>query len=138
MSNKNGNGVVNAINQTMIKPFVVGGLCILADQLLLNERYLEKSLYYGAAATSGVFIASSSGLVLERYIPKQTYFDSSTMKTIEGRIAECGFGSLAYYGVSTFVLNSPFDKNDLMKKVAILIVADIISESMTRIIDDII
>ena len=70
MSNKNGNGVVNAINQTMIKPFVVGGLCIAADKFLLNEPYLEKSLYYGAAATSGVFIASSSGLVLDTFLSK--------------------------------------------------------------------
>ena len=139
MSNKVvGTGVVNTINQVVIKPVVVAGLCIAADKYLLQEPYLENSLYFGASAGAGVWIASTSGVFLEKYIASETFFDSATAKTVESRIIEVAFGSAAYLAVSKFVMNLPFNKDTMIKKLGVLILADVFAETFTRVIDDII
>ena len=139
MSNKVvGTGVVNTINQVLIKPVVVAGLCLIADKYLLSERYLENSIYFSASAGAGVWVASTSGVFLEKYIASETFFDSNTAKTVESRIIEVGFGSAAYLAVSKFVMNMPFNQDAMIKKLGILILADVLAETFTRVIDDVI
>ena len=131
-------GTVNVINQVFLKPAITGALCVAADKFILQERYLDRSLYFGGCAALGVCMGGSMGLLIEPYLPTETFFDSATAKTVEARIIEVGFGSSAYFLVSKFVLNSPFDQNDLLKKLGILIAADIAAETLARIVDDII
>ena len=51
---------------------------------------------------------------------------------------EVEFGSAAYLAVSKFVMNMPFNQNEMIKKLGVLILADVIAETFTRVIDDII
>ena len=129
-------GIAKIIDGVFVKPLVVGAICVAADKFLLNEPYLDKSLYFGGAASVGVFLASSSGLILDKYVPKQSYFDSETVKTLEARIVEVGFGAISYYGVSSLLLNIPFNKNELLKKLGILVVADVLSETLIRVMNE--
>ena len=129
-------GIFKIIDGVFVKPLVVGAICVAADKYLLQEAYLENSLYFGGAAAAGVMVASSSGMILDRFVPKQTYFDSETVKTIEARFAEVLFGSTAYYGISTVVLGMPFNRDILMKKLGVLVVADIASETLIRVMNE--
>ena len=56
-------------------------------------------------------------------------------RTLEGRILEIGLGTGATYGLNKFVFNNDLNPNDLMKKVGVIVAADVIGEYITAYIE---
>ena len=125
--------VVNIISQSAIKPLVVGSLCFVGDKYILQEPYFERSAIFGAVCGGSVFFASTAGQLIQPYLP-QNFMTSELAQTIEGRLIEVSLGAISYGIVSKFVLNTEFNKDEMMKKLAILAVSDVVGEFVAKMI----
>ena len=108
-----------------LKPILTGGVIVLLDKFVLNQPDMTSSIYFGLAGTAGIFAAQNIVPMLPAQPSLSTMIDT---KTLESRVLEIGLGAGATYGINRFILNNDLRPNDLMQKVAIIAVADFISE----------
>ena len=125
--------VVNIVSMSVVKPLVVGSLCFAGDKFILQEPYFERSAIFGAVCGGSVFFAASCGQLIQPYLP-QNFMTNETFQTIEGRLVEIGLGAVSYGIVSKFVIGTEFNKDEMLKKLAILSVADVMGEFVAKMI----
>jgi hypothetical protein len=54
-------------------------------------------------------------------------------KALEGRIVEVACGSAAAYSLNRFVLKNEYTSQDLLYKIGIIVVADIVAETVCEL-----
>ncbi len=113
------------MSSLMQKPLLMAGAVVAIDRFVLKQTNLNNSLYFGVAGAIGVYTAGMVATMVPLPLPSGTYFDG---KTLELRILEITIGSGVAYGINRFVLKNDFNKNDMMLKVGVIAVADVISE----------
>ena len=109
----------------MQKPLLMAGAVVALDRFVLKNSNLNNSLYFGVAGAIGIYMGGMVAKAIPLPLPSGDYFDG---KTLELRIAEITIGTGVAYGLNRFVLKNDFNKNEMMKKVGVLAVADVISE----------
>ena len=125
--------VVNIISQSAVKPLIVASLCFVGDKYCLQEPYFERSAIFAGVCGGSVFFASTAGQLIQPYLP-QNFMTSELAQTIEGRLVEISLGAVSYGIVSKFVLNTEFNKDEMMKKLAVLAVSDVVGEFVAKMI----
>ena len=113
------------MSSLMQKPLLMAGAVVALDRFVLKNSNLNNSLYFGVAGAIGIYMGGMVAKAIPLPLPSGDYFDG---KTLELRIAEITIGTGVAYGLNRFVLKNDFNKNEMMKKVGVLAVADVISE----------
>ena len=115
-----------------VKPLAAAGVAILLDKFVLNQQDMNSSLYFGASTGAGVLVAG----LLASYLPdisgtiKTTSFYNAN--TVEKRLLEIGLAAGGSYAVNNLILkNTSYTNEDLMKRLAVVVASDFISEYMT-------
>ena len=120
------------MNADYVKPLAAAGVAILLDKFVLNQQDMNSSLYFGASTGAGVLVAG----LLASYLPdisgtiKTTSFYNAN--TVEKRLLEIGLAAGGSYAVNNLILkNTSYTNEDLMKRLAVVVASDFISEYMT-------
>ena len=107
-----------------LKPLLTGACVVALDEYALGQTNLNSSIYFGLAASVGIFTAQ----LITPMIPKQGSGTMIDPRTLEGRILEVGLGTGSTYVLNRFVLNNDLNPNDLLMKVGVIAAADFASE----------
>ncbi len=109
-----------------LKPFLVGGLIIAADKFLLNQPNMNSSLYFGISGVAGIYLSQN----LAQMLPSNQGQISTMIdvKTLETRMLEVSLGAGATYAINKFALKNDLRPNDLLNKVGVILAADFIGE----------
>ena len=109
-----------------LKPFLVGGIIVAADKMILNQQDMNSSLYFGISGIAGIYAAQN----LAQMLPSNQGQISTMIdvKTLETRMIEVGVGAGATYAINKFALNNDLRPNDLLQKIGIIVAADFIAE----------
>ena len=114
----------NSISLDYLKPLIAGGVAIALDKFYLNEGNMNKSIMFGAATAAGVF----GGTLLGPMAPDIQLPILGNGKGLEQRILEIGAGSGIAYGVNTYVLKNNSFRDEMIQKLGVIVVADLVSE----------
>ncbi len=114
------------MNNNNLKPFLVGGLVIAADKLILNQPNMNSSLYFGASSVVGIYLAQN----LKKMLPSNQGQISTMIdvKTLETRMLEVSLGAGATYAINKFALKNDLKPNELIQKLGVIVAADFIGE----------
>ena len=109
-----------------LKPFLVGGIIVAADKMILNQQDMKSSLYFGIAGVAGIYAAQN----LAQMLPSNQGQISTMIdvKTLETRMLEIGVGAGATYAINKFALNNDLRPNDLLQKIGVIVAADFVAE----------
>ena len=109
-----------------LKPFLVGGIIVAADKMILNQQDMNSSLYFGVAGVAGIYAAQN----LAQMLPSNQGQISTMIdvKTLETRMLEIGVGAGATYAINKFALNNDLRPNDLLQKIGVIVAADFVAE----------
>ena len=113
------------MSNTMMKPLLTGAVIVGLDKFVLKQTNMNNSLYFGLAGAIGVYAGGMLATMIPLPLPSGDYFDG---KTLELRIAEITIGAGVGYGINAYVLKNDFNKQDMMKKLAVLAGADFVAE----------
>lgn len=114
------------ISETVLRPVVSGTVAVLLDRMVLKQTDLKKSLVFGASVGAGIAIGSFTANSL---IPDTTPTASfANGKQIGTRLLEIMAGSSSAFLVNKYVLKNSTDKVSVMKKMAVILVADVAGE----------
>lgn len=111
-----------------LKPIITAIVSTAGDKYILNQADMNKSLYFGVAVGAGVYLAS---MVTPMLPSSQGSMGDMSIKTLETRIAEIGLGAGAAYALNRYALNNEPNRNDMMKKLALIAGSDFIAEYIT-------
>ena len=112
------------MDNTLLKPVVVGMIAASIDKFYLGERNTMRSAYFGAAVAVGNYSAEYiAPLVNMLPIPTigKNLYDG---KTLVNRIVEVGSSTAVAYVLNKYVMNNDPYNNELLTRVAIIAVAD--------------
>jgi hypothetical protein len=120
------------MNADYVKPIAAIGVAVALDKYVLNQQDLNSSLYFGVATGAGI---AAAGL-FKAYLPdlSTTFATTSyySAKTVETRLLEVALATGAGYAVNTYVLkNTSYNNEDMMKRLAVVVATDFISEYMS-------
>ncbi len=120
------------MNADYVKPIAAIGIAIALDKYVLNQPDLNSSLYFGVATGAGV---AAAGL-FSTYLPdlSATFATTSnySAKTVEKRLLEVAMATGAGYAVNTYIFkNTTYNNEDFMKRLAVIVATDFISEYMS-------
>jgi hypothetical protein len=109
-----------------LKPFLVGGIIVAADKMILNQQDMNSSLYFGISGVAGIYAAQN----LAQMLPSNQGQISTMIdvKTLETRMLEIGVGAGATYAINKFALNNDLRPNDLLQKIGVIVAADFVAE----------
>jgi hypothetical protein len=111
-----------------LKPIITAIVATAGDKYILNQSDLNRSLYFGVAVGAGVY---ASQMITPMLPNSQGSLGDISMKTLETRIAEIGVGAGSAYAVNRYVLNNDMNRNDMMKKLALISASDFVAEYLT-------
>ena len=108
-----------------IKP-LVGGLVAggLDNWWLLNKDYQSNAIF-GATVAGSLYATQMVSGMIPALIPTAVL---SNGKTVQERLLEISAGSAGSYAVNKYIFNNEYRQTDMMKKIAIVAVADFIGE----------
>ena len=109
-----------------LNPFLVGGIIVAADKMILNQQDMNSSLYFGISGIAGIYAAQN----LAQMLPSNQGQISTMIdvKTLETRMLEIGVGAGATYAINKFALNNDLRPNDLLQKIGVIVAADFVAE----------
>ena len=112
------------MDNSLLKPLVVGAIAGALDKFYLNEKVATRSLYFGAAVAVGNYSAEYiAPLVNMLPIPtiSKNLYDG---KTLMDRIVEVGASTATAYILNKYILRNDPYVNEMMTRVAVIAVAD--------------
>ena len=121
------------VSSNVVKPLVGGAIAFAADTYILKNTDMKSALMFGGVVAGSFFMASTVGLMVEPLLPTSTSFSLS--KTLESRIIEITVASGSAYAINTYLLKNEFNKQNYMYKLAIIVGADLVSETVEEMID---
>ena len=118
-----------SLDTTSLKPIVMGGIAGAIDQFYLGEKDMMRTVYFAGAVAVGSYVAEfASPLVKDvaGFIPSmnKSIYDS---KTLAERIVEIGSATGSAYFLNKYVLGNDPYRNELMKRVAVIAVSDVVA-----------
>ena len=111
-----------------LKPIITAIVATAGDKFVLNEQDLNRSLYFGVAVGAGIY---ASSMITPMLPSSQGSIGDISIKTLETRIAEIALGAGSAYAINRYVLNNELNRNDMMKKLALIGASDFIAEYVT-------
>jgi hypothetical protein len=116
--------IINTMSN--LKPFLVGGIIVGLDKLVLNQPNINSSIYFGVSGIAGIYLAQN----LAQMLPSNQGSISTMIdtKTLETRMLEVSLGAGATYAINKFALNNDLRPNDLLNKVGVILAADFVAE----------
>lgn len=112
------------MNQTLMKPAVMGAYAVAIDQLYLKETDLNKSLMFGGAVAVGNYASEWVTPLVKAIDIKSFNKDLYDTKTLVERIAEVGTGSAVIYVLNKYVLNNDNYAGEMMLRLGIIVACD--------------
>ena len=121
------------LSHAVAKPVVAGLVAGALDQYVLKGGRIEESAMFGAAVGAGIFSVSWVEPLVGPYFPTKTPM-GAIGKALEGRIVEIACGAGAAYALNRFVLKNEINFNDMMKKLGVIVAADLAGETVCELL----
>lgn len=121
------------LSHAVAKPLVAGITAGIADHYVMKKTDLTSNLYFGAAVGGGIFAVSWVEPLVSPYFPTKTPV-GAIGKALEGRIVEIALGSGAAFAMNRYVLKNDYTQKDLLMRLGIIAVADIIGETVCELL----
>jgi hypothetical protein len=128
MSSTNGNPLNNPV---MIKSLAAFGLALAGDKFVMGNDNLQSSAIFAASVTGGII---GGQLIAEKAITSGLLPDSAGLyegKLISQRLLELTIGVAAGYFANSIILKNDYNRNDMLKKFALIASVDVLSEYAT-------
>ena len=106
------------------KPLIGGIFAAAADKFVLQQPDMQKSLIFGATVAAALAAANVVEGSVPSFLPDLTSLGASG-KTMSERVVEIAAGSAGAYAVNRFVLKNDTNPRDMMKKIGVVIAADL-------------
>jgi len=109
---------------SMVKSATGAGLAFAFDKFWFQERNFTNSAYFAGSVGLGLAVGGAVGAMAPDY--DLGSFGSS--KAIESRISEIIFGTGTAYLVNKFALKNDYSRNQLLEKLAVIAICDVVGE----------
>ena len=116
------------LSHAVVKPLVAGITAGALDHFLMKNTDLKSCAMLGGAVGAGIFSVSWVEPIVSPLFPTATPI-GNIGKDLEGRMIEVILGSASAYAINRLVLKNEYSSRDLMYKVGIVAVADIVGET---------
>ena len=126
-------GVKSYLSHAIAKPLVAGLAAGAADHFLMKNQDIKSNMYFAAAVGGGIAAVSWVEPLVSPCFPSHTPC-GMIGKALEGRIIEIVCGSGAAYAMNRYVLKNEYTSEDMMYKLAIVIGADLIAETVCEVL----
>lgn len=120
------------LSHAIVKPVVAGISAGAMDHLVMKNPDLKRCALFGGAVGLGIMLVSPVEMIVSPYFPTNTPM-GHIGKALEGRIVEVACGSASAYALNRFVLKNEYTSQDLLYKVGIVALSDIISETVCEL-----
>ena len=117
---------------TILKAVVAGGVAAAADHLVMKNPNLQSCAMFGGATAAGVFGVSLVIDPILHMIPTHTPL-GNLGKGVEQRVVEILGGTAGVYALNHFVLKNEYTVQQMMPKMAIIAVADLVGEGIADV-----
>ena len=121
------------LSHAVAKPLFAGLTAAVADHYVMKNANIKGCAMFGAAVGGGIFAVSWVEPIVSPLFPTKTPL-GTVGKALEGRAIEIICGSAAAYALNRFVLKNEFNSSDMMKKVGIVIAADLVGETVCELL----
>lgn len=121
------------LSHAVAKPVVAGLVAGALDHFVMKNPDIKGCAMFGAAVGAGIFSVSWVEPLVGPYFPTKTPM-GAIGKALEGRIVEVACGAGAAYALNRFVLKNELNSNNMMKKVGIVIAADLAGETVCELL----
>ena len=115
-------------NKKMLKAGVAGIIAAAADNVIMKNPNLKNCALFGASAAAGILGVSVFIEDIMTMLPTTQAFGTST-KGIEQRVIETICGAGAAYAINNFIIKTPYTTQQMLPKLAIITVADVLAET---------
>ena len=117
---------------TILKAVVAGAVAAGADHLVMKNPNLQSCAMFGGATAAGVFGVSLVIDPILRMVPTHTPI-GNLGKGVEQRIVEILGGTAGVYALNHFVLKNEYTVQQMLPKMAIIAVADLVGEGIADV-----
>jgi len=115
-------------NKKMFKAAVAGVIAAAADNVVLKNPNINNCALFGASTAAGILGVSVFIEDIMTMMPTYQALGAST-KGVEQRVIETLCGGAAAYAVNMLILKTPYTEKQMLTKLAIVAVADVLSET---------
>jgi hypothetical protein len=121
--------VKSYLSHAVAKPLFAGLTAGLIDHYYMGTTDMKQNLYFGGSVGAGIFAVSFVEPLVSPCFPTHTPM-GNIGKALEGRIVEIALGSGAGYAMNKYVLKNDYNSANLLTRLGIVIVADVIGETV--------
>ena len=125
--------VKSYLSHAVAKPAVAGLAAAVIDHYVMGDVSYRRNAMFGGAVGAGIFAVSWVEPLVAPMFPTKTPL-GHIGKALEGRIVEIACGSGAAYALNHFVLKNQLNPNQLLKKLGVIVAADIIGETACELL----
>lgn len=119
------------LTHAVAKPLFAGVAASLLDHFVMKNSDIKSNAMFGASVGAGIFSVSWVEPIISPMMPTNTPM-GKVNKFAEGRLVEIALGSASAYALNAYVLKNEYTSKEMMYKVGIVAVADIIGESLSE------
>lgn len=110
----------------LIKPLVSAGVAVALDVFYMKETSISRSLTLGGSVATGVYLGSMVGDIVPEMDAMPDVLGNG--KGLFSRVAEVGSSVASSFLINKYVLKNTSYREDLMQKVGVIVVADLVGE----------
>ena len=119
-------------NKKMMKAAVAGLIVAGADNMIFKNPNLQACAMSGASAAVGILGVSVFIEDIMTMLPTYQPLGAAT-KGVEQRVIETCAGVASSYVISNYILNTPTSSQQMLPKLAVIAVADVLAETAADI-----
>ena len=121
------------LTHAIVKPVVAGVTAGALDHFVMGNSNIKSNAMFAGAVGGGIMAVSWVEPIISPLFPSKTSI-GHIGKALEGRVVEIACGSASAYALNHFVLKNEYTSRDLMYKVGVIAVADIVGESICELL----
>ena len=125
--------IASYLSHAVAKPLTAGVVAAAIDHFWLKPAEIKQSALFGAAVGAGIFAVSWVEPLVSPLFPTKTNI-GHIGKALEGRVIEIACGSAAVYSLNRFVLKNEVNNSDMLKKIGIIVAADLAGETVCELL----
>jgi hypothetical protein len=91
----------------------------------MKSENLSRNLYFAGATTAGIYLGGQVGSLVPTLIPSLAGYENGT--TLQQHLIEISTGSASSVAFNTYILKNDYNRNDLIKRTAVIGLIDILS-----------
>ena len=115
-------------NKKMFKAAAAGVIAAAADNVVMKNQDLQSCAVFGGATAAGILGVSLFIEDIMTMMPTYAPLGTAT-KGVEQRVIETMVGSASSYAVNFFLLKNEYSAQQMLPKIAIVAVADVLAET---------